>query len=80
MRTLFVAFLVTALVGCSSGTSGSSVTETTTTDADGSKTTRIETTTRNGQTSSRKTETVVRGGQTTKTTYEKKGDEWVKVE
>jgi hypothetical protein len=80
MRSLFVTLLVAALVGCSSGTFSSSVSETSTTDADGTKTTRIETTTRNGVTTSRKTETVVRGGTTTKTVYERRGDEWVKVE
>ena len=77
MRLLFVAFLAFALVGYTS----ESFTETSTTDADGTKTTtRIETKTRNGETTSRKTETITRGGQSTKTVYEKKGEEWVKVE
>ena len=77
MRPLLAAVLAVALVGCTS----ESFTETSVTNADGSKTTtRTETKTHNGTTTSRKTETVTRGGQTTKTVYEKKGDEWVKVE
>ncbi len=77
MRLLFAAALAVALAGCSS----ESFTETSVTNADGSRlTTRIETKTHNGTTTSRKTETLTRGGQTTKTVYEKKGDEWVKVE
>ena len=76
MRLLFGAALVVALCGCSS----ESVTETSTTVNGVKTTTRTETKTRNGVTTSRKTETVIAGGVTTKTVYEKKGDEWVKVE
>lgn len=69
--------LAAALAGCTS----ESFSETSVTNPDGSKTTtRTETKTHNGTTTSRKTETVTRGGQTTKTVYEKKGEEWVKVE
>ena len=79
MRLFFVVLLASALVGCSSETTSSS--ETSITLPDGSRvTTQTETKTRNGVTTGRKTETVVKGGQTTKTVYEKKGDEWVKVE
>jgi len=79
MRLLFVAILAFALVGCTD--TSESISEKNVTHGDGSKTTvRTETKTRNGQTTSRKTETTVRGGQTTKTVYEKKGEEWVKVE
>ena len=77
MRLLFAAVLAAALAGCTS----ESFTETSVTSGDGTKTTtRTETKTRNGTTTTRKTETVTRGGQTTRTVYEKKGEEWVKVE
>jgi hypothetical protein len=77
MRLLFAALLGAALVGCTAETS----TETSITNPDGSKTTtRTETKNVNGVSTTRKTETVTKGGQTTKTVYEKKGDEWVKVE
>jgi hypothetical protein len=77
MRLLFAVVLAFGLVGCTSET----VTETSVTNPDGSKTTvRTETKTHNGVTKSRKTETTVRLGQTTKTVYEKKGEDWVKVE
>ena len=77
MRLLFAALLAFALVGCTS----ESFTETTVTNPDGSVTkTRTETKTHNGKTTSRKTETTTRGGQTTTVVYEKKGEDWVKVE
>jgi hypothetical protein len=77
MRLLFAALLAFALVGCTS----ESFTETTVTNPDGSvTTTRVEHKTQNGTSTSRKTETTTRGGQTTKVVYEKKGEEWVKVE
>jgi hypothetical protein len=60
--------------------SSESVTETSTTVNGVKTTTRIETKSRNGVTTSRKIETVIGGGLTTTIVYEKKGDEWVKVE
>lgn len=77
MRLVFALLLALALTGCTS----ESFTETSVTNADGSKTTtRTEKKTRNGTTTEKKIETTERGGVTTKTVYEKKGDEWVKVE
>jgi hypothetical protein len=76
MRLLAGLVLAVALCGCTS----ESFTETSTTVNGVKTTTRTETKTRNGVTTTRKTETVVGGGVTTKTVYEKKGDDWVKVE
>jgi hypothetical protein len=79
MRLLFAALLALAPAGCTS--TSESFSESSTMNPDGSTTTtRVETKTRNGETTSRKTETVIHRGQVTKTVYEKKGAEWVKVE
>jgi hypothetical protein len=81
MRLPFAALLTAALVGCTTEPSSSSVSESSSIHPDGSQTTvRVETHTRNGVTTGRKTETVTKGADTTKAVYEKRGDEWVKVE
>ena len=79
MRTLFVFLLVLSLAGCNFESNSNS--ESTVTNADGSRTTtKIEKKTKNGVTTGKKTETTVAAdGKMTIVTYEWKNGDWVKT-